>query len=1148
MAQSLLAYLMLNRAAQHRREKLAGILWPELEETTARSKLRYTLWQLRKGIGDQYILADKISISFNPQADYWFDCAVLEGELGENVPSEDLSQVVSVYEGELLPGFYEDWISLERERLQAIFERQIGFLLARLVAEQRWREAIEWGEKWISLGQAPESAFKILMVAHSQLGDMSSAVRVYQRCAASLAEQLDVEPSKETKEMYEQLLAGRKLNRSFLGEPEIKPASFPPNRGSTRTFKEVIKELPEIKRNEFVAREGALSLLREKLGLMLDGNGQVFFITGDAGQGKTALLQEFCRQAQKEFGELVVTIGTCEAQTGFGDPNLPFRDIMALLTGDFESRWSTGTITRENAKRLWNLMPLATRALVENGSDLIGSFVSGDAILSRANAYPFENEEWLKKLNDQVDLRRGRPIPVHVDHGNIQQDLFEQYSRVVNSIADQNPLILVVDDLQWADLGSISLLFHLCRRIKGQRILILGAYRRDDIAQSWDGGKHPLPDVLIELKRIFGEIEINLDETGAVERRQFIDAFLDTEPNKLGEEFRQALNQHTGGQPLFTIELLRQMQAQGDLLKDKQEHWIEGQQFGWERFPARVEAVIERRINRLPDELREIVNTASVEGYEFSAEVVATATGISESKIISQLSRELDKRYLLVEVSGLQYINQQRQSRYQFRHNLFHKYVYENLDQIQKVNLHEKIAMKLEKVYDGQTEQIAGNLARHFEHAGNFEKAIDYFLQAGDEAKRLSANEEAIAYLTRGLDLLNDIPDGRRRDEKELALQASLGPTLVATQGYTSPDVERTFERARVLCERTGDIDQLAPTLWGLCGFYQVRGKNLRAYEMAEQILSLAKAGEDANLHLLAHWMLGLTLTHLGKFVEARDHLDLAVSLHDVEHQQSMTYLYGQNPGVTCLIYLAINLWILGYSDQTLERCDQAISLSEQIAHPYSQSFAQGMAALFHSLRKDLDAALKHSEQAIKISKESGFPFLLALGLIVRGWVRSFSGKSGMAVKLMRNGLEVMQKISAELGRPFYLSLLAEGHRNAGHYDEGLQIIQSALQVASDNHEHWSEADLYCLKGELLEMHGEEEAEVVSAFQQAVEVARTQNAKSFELRGLVGLCRYWEKHGQPGKGQEELARVYGWFTEGFDTNDLKEAGNLLARY
>ena len=1136
-SQSLLAYLLLNIGVSHRREQVAGILWPDTDETTARSKLRYTLWQLRKSIGDQFILADKITLAFNADADYWLDSAVLENKNPERLTTDELSEVLAVYEGELLPGFYEDWVFLERERTHALFVNKIQFLLQRLIEEKRWREVLEWGERWISLDQTPEPAFRALMIAYSQLGDNAGAVSAYHRCQVTLAEQLDVEPSAETKEIFDLISKGDKPVVYTFDAVDTLPKSeevsekLPP-------FLEAPGELPEIDRSVFVTRERELAQLGEKLELSIHGQGQVVFVLGDAGQGKTALMQEFSRRTQRKNDSLVVALGSGEAHSGIGDPHLPFRDILALLSGDVEAKWTTGAITRENARRLWNLIPQSASALVEQGPDLIDTFVPGYALGVRANRYTSAQTTWLERLDNLIDIKGGRPAPVNIDHGNLQKDLFDQYTKVLQQLARQQPLLLVLDDLQWADLGSISLLFHLGRRIEGHRIMIIGAYRPDDITSRMGTEQHPLVQVQMEFKRIFGDLEVNLDKIEMGDGFKFIEAFLDTEPNRLGEEFRQALNQHTGGHPLFTIELLRQLQAQGDLQEDGEGYWIEGPHLGWDELPAKVEAVIERRVSRLPTALRDILNVASVEGQEFTAEVIAAVTEVSESKIISQLSRELDKRHLLVEASGIQRAGQQRLSLYGFRHNLFQKFIYESLDKVEQAHLHEKVGNALEELYGKHKGQVAAHLTRHFEAAGVVEKAVDYLLEAGDRAKRLSANEEAVAYLTRGLNLLEEIPQGSVRDEKELALQASLGAPLVATKGYSAPEVERTFARARELCEQTGGVQQLAPTLWGLCAFYQVRGNHTTAHEMAEQILALAKSGKDSNLRLLAYWMLGLTLTHLGKFSLARDHLDLAVDLYDNEQQCSLTYLYGQNPGVTCLTYLALNLWILGYPDQALEKCDQAISLSEGISHPFSQSFAHGMAALLHALRKVPEAALHDSEKAFRLSKKAGFPFLMALGMIIRGWARSYSGKTGMAIKLMQNGIEAMQAIGAELGRPFFLSLLAEGYGNAGQNDEGLKIISTALQTARNNNEHWNDSDLHRLMGELQEMQGGTESEIISSFHQAVEIAQMQNAKSFELRGAIALVKF-------GEGRDLLREAYQWFEEGHDSDLLIEASALI---
>ncbi len=1140
-AQSLFAYLLMNLGTQHRREKVAGILWPDSDEASARSKLRYALWQLRKAIGDQYFLSDKISLAFNPEADYWLDSADLENKPAERLTTEELGQVVALYEGEFLPGFYEDWVFLARDRFQASFEHKMALLLQRLSNEKRWSEVLDWAERWISLGQTPEPAFQALMVAHSQLGDKASATSAYQRCEQTLGEQLGVEPSEVTKKIYDLILKGEVPEASLLY-----PAfSAPKTQIVSQPYRGVVEVLPGPDRRVFVAREMELAWLDEKLEMALAGHGQVVFVAGDAGQGKTALLHEFSQRAQQLQGDLVAAHGTCEAYSGIGDPHLPFRDILALLTGDVEGKQSIGVINQENARRLWNLIPQSSKALVEYGPDLIDSFVPGESFSRRASSYTAERPVWLECLENAVDLRRGRPAPVNIDHGDFKKDLFDQYTKVLQNLARNQPLLLILDDLQWADLGTISLLFHLARRIEGHRILILGAYRPDDVAQLRDESQHPLVQMLTELKRIFGDMEVNLDQTGEDEGRQFIVDFLDTEPNRLDEGFRQALFLHTAGHPLFTIELLRQMQDQGDIFEDEQGRWVESQVLGWETMPAKVEAVIERRVGRLPAALREILNVASVEGEEFTAEVIAGVKGLDESEIIHQLSQDLDKRHMLVEASGIKRIGQQRLSIYRFRHNLFQKYVYENLDLVERVYLHEKVGDGLEQLYGEHKEQIAVHLARHYEAAGVIEKTIDYLIKAGYRAKRVSANEQAVSNLRKGIDLLEELPAGNKRDETELALQISLGAPLVATQGYASPEVEQTFERARELCERTGDIQQLAPALWGLCAFYQVRGKHSTAYEMANQILALAESAEDSNLMLLAHWMLGLTLTHLGEFSLAREHLELALNQYDFNQDDSLTYLYGQNPGVTCLNYLALNLWILGYPDQALEKCNEAVFLAQEISHPFSLSFAHGMAALFHSMRRDSEAALEHSDKTIKLAKKSSFPFLLTLGMIIRGWARLHSGKTGMAIKLMQNGIEAMQAIGAELGRPYFLSLLAEGFGGGGDIEEGLKVLETALDKARVNGERWYDSGLYWLMGKLSEAQGTSAAETAARYWQAIEIAGLQGAKSFELQATIALVKHGEGKEQAEKSKELLRKNYQWFEEGHDSDLLIEASALI---
>jgi hypothetical protein len=315
--------------------------------------------------------------------------------------------------------------------------------------------------------------------------------------------------------------------------------------------------------------------------------------------------------------DLVVASGNCNAYTGIGDPYLPFREILELLSGDVEAKWAAGAITRDHAQRLWQLLPLAAEALAEVGPHLIDTFVAQAALLERAMACESGRPDWLTKLED---LEERMPAGGLGASNPQQSDLFEQYMKVLQALAQERPLFLVLDDLQWADLGSISLLFHLGRHLTGNRILIVGAYRPEEVSIGRDGERHPLDSVVNEFQRDFGDITVNLSKA---ERRDFVEALLDSEANRLGNTFREMLFRQTQGHPLFSIELLRGLQERGDLVQDSKGRWVEGSALDWETMPARVEAVIGERISRLPGPLRAALRVACVEGEVFTAEVVA---------------------------------------------------------------------------------------------------------------------------------------------------------------------------------------------------------------------------------------------------------------------------------------------------------------------------------------------------------------------------------------------------------------------------------------------------------------------------------------------------------------------------------------------
>jgi adenylate cyclase len=368
-----------------------------------------------------------------------------------------------------------------------------------------------------------------------------------------------------------------------------------------------------------------------------------------------------------------------------------------------------------------------------------------------------------------------------------QRALFDQFTKVVQAVAGQRPLLLWLDDLQWADLDSIALLFHLGQRLAGHSILVVGTYRPEEVALGRNGWRHPLEKVVHELQHWVGPILIDLSQAAG---RRFVEAYLETEPNRLGRGFRETLYRLSGGHPLFTVELVRGMQERGDLVRDAQGCWIEGPSLDWDILPARVEAVIAERIERLPAELREVLAVAGVQGERFTAEVIANVLACEAQQVVRRLSNELDRRHQLVVAQGLQRIGQGRLATYRFRHILFQKYLYDSLDAVERAQRHEEVARSLETLYRPESEAVAamaGQLAWHYRQAGILDKAIPYLCQAGNQAIRLAALDEAMVSFGEGLALLDVLPDTAERVQLERDLLLGLGTVQAMTKGDASP-------------------------------------------------------------------------------------------------------------------------------------------------------------------------------------------------------------------------------------------------------------------------------------------------------------------------------------------------------------------------
>ena len=651
--EALLVYLACTRFPQPR-EVLADLLWDERSQDRAMGNLRVVLTSLRKQLAP-YVTITRDSVELNRAANSWLDATEMETTLAAafqngshpHPPStvQQMEQALALYQGKFLDGFYvrkcarfESWFLREQERLHRIVLDAHLDLVSHYLDHREYKTGLDHAARLLEMDPLMEEAHQHMMRLLAYSGQRGAALKQYQVCAQILEEELGVEPTQATSVLFQQIQSGELETPVQSSVHPIPPVWLP--------FLEETSERVEVGRPVFVDREQDLKKLHTFLESALTGQGQVVFITGEAGSGKTALLLEFARQAQDKYADLVVALGNCNDYAGTGDPYLPFRDVMGMLTGDIESKWASSAITQVHARRLWSLVPISAQALVSHGSDLIDVFVPALDLFSRATAAAPASSSWLEQL--QVLTERRKPTQRNLE----QSHLFEQYTNVLHALAAQQPLLILVDDLHWADVASINLLFHLGRELAGSPILIIGAYRPEEVALGRDEHRHPLEKLLSELKRQFGEVWVALDETEAAESLSFVESYLDTEPNKLGEPFRTALFKHTGGHPLFTIELLRDLQRRGALVKDEQGQWIEGQDLDWSVLPARVEGVIEERIARLDEQLRETLTVASVVGVNFNAQVIGWVLNISERELVRQLSRELDKKHRLIEEIG----------------------------------------------------------------------------------------------------------------------------------------------------------------------------------------------------------------------------------------------------------------------------------------------------------------------------------------------------------------------------------------------------------------------------------------------------------------------------------------------------------------
>ncbi len=834
----------------------------------------------------------------------------------------------------------------------------------------------------------------------------------------------------------------------------------------------------------FIARRRELELLLDCFEQTKAGRGQVFGLVGEAGLGKSRLLYEFRKVVANE--NVTFLEGKC---LSYGKA-VPYHPIIDILKSNFDVADGDADST------IWNKVLKGLKMLDEPTSTLPYVLELLSVKDSGIDKIPLSPEAKKDRISDAI-------------------------KRIVLKRAEIRPLILAIEDLHWMDKSSEDVVKHLFGSVPGAQVLLLLTYR-PEFAQTWNNRSYCR--------------QLNLNRLSNSESRAMVHHILGTED--LERDLEELIVQKTEGIPFFIEEFIESLRALNALEQDGAAYRLTDR-LKELNIPSTIQDVIMARLDSLPEAPREILQIGSVIEHEFSYELIQQVAALPDPDLLGHLSTLEEYEFLYERGIHPKFT-------YVFRHALTRDVVYDSILANKRKKLHSKIAGAIEHLRGSNIEAIEHpeRLGHHLTEAGLPERAIPYWQKAAEVAIRRSANVEAVGHLKKALELLARLPDNPETSRKELDVQIALGPALMAIKGYAAPEVEKVYGQARRLCQELGETPETFTILRGLWGFYIVRGELETAHELGNRCLTLAGRIKKPPLVLWAHYAVGMTFFHLGELASALENFEQGIGLYDVRKRHSQRAL--QDPGVACLSYKALTLWVLGYPDQALKASQEAVTLADGLSHPFSMGYALCMGALVHQFCGRNQETYELAEAASTLCTEHRIPFWLAWGPILSGWALTARGEKEEGIKRIRVGLAAYSATQAEIARPMFLALLADSCRKGKQVGDGLATVNEALEGVHRTEDRFGEPELHRLKGELLsEMFSDNYTEVEACFRQALEVSRRQNAKSFELRAAMSLSRLWHEHGKTVEAQEMLAGVYGWFTEGFDSPDLKEASQIL---
>jgi DNA-binding winged helix-turn-helix (wHTH) protein/predicted ATPase len=859
-----------------------------------------------------------------------------------------------------------------------------------------------------------------------------------------------------------------------------------------------------------VGREAELNRLHRSLESTVRGRRRLVFVTGEAGIGKTTLVERFSNQVRANDAARVAH-GQCLEHHGEGEPYLPVLEVMARLCRERDGDRVTRLLRRYAPTWLLQLPG-------------------------------FVNDGELEALQRQVA-------------GAGRDRMIREMAEALEILAAERPLVLVLEDLHWSDVSTLDLIAYLAQRREPARLLLIGTFRPTDVIVH----DHPLRGIKqgLQARGQCEELRLELLTRGAI--AAYVASRLGA--GTVSAELADLIHRRTQGNALFMVEVVDHLVARGLVARRQGEWELQASSEETEStVPENLRQLIDKQVARLsPDEQR-LLEVASVAGAELTAGAVAAGLK-REAEEIEERCEELVAKSSFLRESGIaEWPDGTIGGTYRFVHVLYRNVLYDRVSEARRVRLHRLIAERQEAAYGARAAEIAAELALHFEHGREYQRAVHHLLQAADNALRREGHREAIRHFSKGLDLLAKLPETSERTQQELLLCFRLGVSLAQAKGFAAPEVERAVARAQALLRRLGDAPETLLVLPLLRGYHFVRGDLPTAQTTVQQLLTVAERTRDGSLILWGHFGLGENLFYLGEPMAARESFERALAHADPRPYRPTGPFRGVlDAGIASRSALVPALWLLGYPDTALRAEREALAQAQESSDPATLSYAFTLAGFHHWLRREGTEVRKHAEAAIVVARDNGFPYWLAWATILRGWALTEEGHDAEGLAQLQRGIDDYEATGAGIGRPLNLALLGMAHHRAGRCDLALEALDEALAATDATQIRCWEAELHRLKGELLLEQGGAHprrksrargrranvGEAEQCFLRAIEIARAQQAKAWELRAVTSLSRLWQRQDKTSEAGEMLAGICAWFTEGSASVDLEEARSLL---